>query len=774
MKYILFVLFIIFISSQLTAQNFESSIKGRVIDQNGKPNELVNILIEGTKTGDYSDKDGWFEIRNLNTGVYTLRLSSVGYRTKELQVTLKSGENVYNNIILDKSASELSEVVVSADKTNKYENPQSEYISKLKIRNLENPQSYSSTTAEILNEQNIVDFSSALSVIPGGNASSENPTGITGIFLRGFHTNTFIQNGVYSFSPDGGDPQVIERIELIRGPSGPVYGTWGVGYGGLVNRVTKKPFKSPFYSAGITLGSFNLQRYFGDVNLPLNDDKSLLMRVNAAVHSEGSFQDYGYRKSSMISPVFLYKPAEDFSVLVGAEISETDMSATTLFGGAASLGINNISRIRTDYFKSYSSENLTHEPDISNNYYSRIDYGLSDKWKLSTNFAAALFSYNGSSVIPIFLNDSLLTRRIYDYGGNINSFDVQPEIKGEFMVGHINNMFVGGFDYQWVDVNSSASVIMSADTLNYLRNFVPVLNAAASRMHYDLSLRSDENRNSYSLYVNDAVTFIDRLDIILGLRYDYMDYNGTKNLVTGNYNSDPFNQGTWSPQAGISYQVIKDQLSVYGNYMQGFNYITSNVTGQSFDPEFANQYEAGIKTNLFNNLFSSTVSFYDIKVLNKVRRNPTDPLLSIQDGTQISRGVDVDIRTNPLEGLNLIIGYAFNKSKFEEADSLLIGKRPLGVPEHMAVLWASYSIQDGILRGSGLAGGIIYSSDFYFDDLNTLTIPSYKVIKGSLFYNADLLKMNLTINNLTDERYWDYNGSPQIPERILFTVMFNI
>ncbi len=774
MKIIALFLLIILLNVSAAAQNYQSTIKGTVLNTEGNPAELVNISIEGTNFGSYTDKNGKFEISNLNPGIYTMKVSSVGYRTKEIKVMLKTGDNVYADIVLERSPKELAEVVVNANKINKFENPQSEYVAKLPVKDIENPQSYSSATPELLNEQNIVEYSSALASIPGGNISSENATGITGIFIRGFLTNSFIKNGVYSFSPDGGDPQVIERIELIRGPSGPVYGTWGIGYGGFINRVTKKPFTSPYYSAGMTLGSFNLQRYYGDVNLPLNEDNSLLMRVNAAFHSEGSFQDYGYKKTSVIAPVFLFKPNDDFSILIEAEFNKIDLSANTLFGGAAGLGKSSIKQIKTDYFKSYSSEKLTHPPAVSNNYYSRIDYKLSGGWKLSSNFAVADYSYYGSSVIPVFINDSLLFRRIYDFNGDINTFDIQPELSGNFLIGKINNRFLGGFDYQWVDVLSSASIILTADTLNYRKGTSPVLNAAKLRSRYDLSLRSDESRNSYSVYANDIVSLTDKLDVMLGLRYDYMDYNGTKNLVSGTYNSKPFNQGTFSPQAGITYQLINDQLSVFGNYMQGFNYITSNIQGQSFDPEFANQFEGGIKTDLFGSRFSATLSYYDIKVSDKVRKDPSNPLLSVQDGTQVSSGIDADIRTNPVKGLNILLGYAYNKSKFEKADPSHEGKRPLGVPEHMATLWVSYSIQSGILSGLGLGGGLNYSSDYFYDDLNTLTIPSYTIVKGSLFYNYVWLRLNLTIDNLTDERYWDYNGSPQMPERILFNVMFNI
>jgi iron complex outermembrane receptor protein len=774
MKFIALFLLIILLNISAAAQNYQSSITGTVISTEGNPVELVNISIEGTNFGSYTDKNGKFEISNLNPGIYTMKVSSVGYRTKEIQVILKSGNNMYPDIILERSANELAEIIVNADKINKFGNPQSDYIAKLPVKDIENPQSYSSATPELLNEQNIVEYTSALSSIPGGNISSENAAGITGIFIRGFLTNSFIKNGVYSFSPDGGDPQVIERIELIRGPSGPVYGTWGIGYGGLINRVTKKPFKSHYYSAGMTLGSFNLQRYYGDVNLPLNEANTLLMRVNAAVHSEGSFQDYGYKKTSVIAPVFLFKPNDDFSILVEAEFNKIDLSANTLFGGAAGLGKSSIKQIKTDYFKSYSSEKLTHPPTVSNNYYSRIDYKLSGGWMLTSNFAVADYSNYGSIVIPMFINDSLLSRRIYDFNGDINTFDVQPEITGSFLIGKMKNRFLGGFDYQWVDVISSASIILTADTLNYRQGITPVLNAAKLRSRYDLSIQSDESRNSYSVYANDIISLTDKLDVMLGLRYDYMDYNGTKNLIAGTYNSNPFNKGTFSPQAGISYQLINDQLSVFGNYMQGFNYITSNIQGQSFDPEFANQIEGGIKANLFNNRFSSTLSYYDIKVSNKVRKDPSNPLLAIQDGSQLSRGVDADIRTNPVTGLNILLGYSYNSSKFEKADPSLEGKRPLGVPEHMATLWISYSIQSGILSGLGIGSGLNYSSDYFYDDLNTLTIPSFAVIKASIFYNNVWLRMNLTIDNLTDKRYWDYNGSPQMPERILFNIMFNI
>jgi iron complex outermembrane recepter protein len=765
---------ILFINIFVLAQTNKAVIRGTIEKPDGKPAELADVVVKGTSIGSTTNSEGVFVVRNLSPGKYVLRISFLGYQTEDIKVSAGSGENLLGKIILKESAPQLQTVLVKENKINKFKSEESEYVAKINIRNIENPQSYSTTSQAVLEEQNVTNFADALQTVPGENVSSQNGQGLLGTFIRGFLTNAFIRNGMYQFDVNGGDPENIERIEVIKGPSGPIYGSWGIGYGGLIDVVTKKPFNGKYYRVGSTFGSYNLQRYYADVNLPLNGDTTLLMRVNAAVNSQGSFQDYGYEKTYMIAPSFSYKLSDKVNILFEVELNNIDLSANTIFSGEANLGKSSIDQIRTDYFKSYSSDKLTHPPTTLNNYYGKLNYEISDNWNLNTSFALSDCSFNGSVVVPNFLNDSLMSRTFADYGEQINTVDIQPDINGEFYIGNIKNHFLAGFDYQWVQVITSASYVINADTLDYTKSFMPVLNVPLLRTQYNYLLRTNESRNSYGLYFSNVADLTDRLGLMVSLRYDYDNYRGDKDLIHGGYTSTPYNQGTYSPQAGLTYQIFKNQLSLFTNYMQGFDYITSNLQGQGFKPILVRQEEGGVKMNLLDSRLASTISYYNIEVSNTVRVDPNNPLLSIQDGNQQSRGVDVDLRINPVDGLNILTGYDYNESKFLKANASVQGKRPHGVPKNMSNLWASYGFTGGFLKGFGIGAGLNYTGSYYYDDANTLSIPSYLLFKASLFYFYNNIKVGVSGNNITGVKYWDYNGTPQAPGTYSIDVNFNI
>ncbi|RPI67055.1 MAG: TonB-dependent receptor, partial [Ignavibacteriales bacterium] len=171
--------------------------------------------------------------------------------------------------------------------------------------------------------------------------------------------------------------------------------------------------------------------------------------------------------------------------------------------------------------------------------------------------------------------------------------------------------------------------------------------------------------------------------------------------------------------------MIDEQLSLFANYMKGFNFVPPNSQGQSFKPEFGEQFEGGIKADIFSGILSSTISYYNINVRDKIRKDINNPLLSIQDGTQISKGIDVDLRVTPVYNLNLIAGYGYNESEFTKADANIEGNHPPGTPKHILNFWGSYSLENDFINGLGFGVGVLYSDKYFYNDANTLVIPSY-------------------------------------------------
>src|SRR6266576_7108969 len=98
---------------------------------------------------------------------------------------------------------------------------------------------------------------------------------------------------------------------------------------------------------------------------------------------------------------------------------------------------------------------------------------------------------------------------------------------------------------------------------------------------------------------------------MLSLRADRFTDKGTF-YPTYDSTSGAYTQNALSPKLGVVYEVVKNRVSLFGNYMNGFsNTGGTDFNGVSFKPQQANQWEAGFKVDLFNHCMSSTVSYYN-------------------------------------------------------------------------------------------------------------------------------------------------------------------
>lgn len=248
---------------------------------------------------------------------------------------------------------------------------------------------------------------------------------------------------------------------------------------------------------------------------------------------------------------------------------------------------------------------------------------------------------------------------------------------------------------------------------------------------------------------------------------------------------DDYEQTTLSPKFGLVFQPIDEKVSLFANYMNSFNNVAPVTQGdgtvESFEPERANQWEFGVKTSLMNDRITASASYYNITVSNIVRQDPNRPQFSIQDGEQYSRGVEFSLKAAPVNGLNISAGYSHNVSEYTVTSTPgLQGRRPEEAgPSDLVNGWISYRFTSGSVKGLGLGFGGNYASENYVINRSTtgrFTIPAYTVLEASLFYDATTYRIDLKVNNLTDEQY--YKGwstvNPQQPRSITagFTYKF--
>ncbi|ULT46563.1 TonB-dependent receptor [Niabella defluvii] len=90
----------------------------------------------------------------------------------------------------------------------------------------------------------------------------------------------------------------------------------------------------------------------------------------------------------------------------------------------------------------------------------------------------------------------------------------------------------------------------------------------------------------------------------------------------------------------------------------------------------------------------------------------------------------------------------------------------------MGNLWVSYSIPESKIKGLGFGAGVNYVGDSWYDAANSFKVPGYTLVSGSVFYDVQRYRFALKGNNLSNERYWNNNGSPQKPSNFIASVSF--
>jgi iron complex outermembrane receptor protein len=593
-------------------------------------------------------------------------------------------------------------------------------------------------------------------------------------------TDAYLRNSLAAFTTSTVDPANIERIEAIKGPSATLFGSSLTSYGGLFNRVTKKPLDTFHTEITYIAGGYGLSRLTADINAPLNEDKTALFRVNIADHNEGSFQDAGFNHLLFVAPSLTYQVNQRLSASVDAEIYHQTNSAQFRFFPETEFTVTTPQQLHFDYNRSFTSNDLT-ASNPSTNVIAQVNYKFSDTWRSSTNFAYSTSTGNGiwawESVLP---GDSTVSRTEEDQIQSYTNFQLQQNFLGDFYTGSVRHRLVAGLDVYGYQDNVSYggvlfdSVRISGPDPEYSKLNQKSLDAALANTSYSHDI---DKQYTYAAYASDVINITDKLIAMLSLRVDHFVSKGDNDLVadttTGGYN-----QTALSPKLGLVYQVIKNRLSLFGNYMNGFQ----NQTGEDhnhhpFKPQQANQWESGVKANFLDGRLSGTLSYYDIRVKDILRTDPDFPSFDIQNGTQYSKGVEAELTANPVDGLNIVAGYAHNDSKYGDIDPTLDGYRPGSAgPADVANLWISYRLQQGSVKGLGLGFGgnyggkdnIVNESDGYF------TLPSYTVFNASVSYDQPKYRAALKLDNFTNKEYWVgwYTIIPQMPRRLSVSLTY--
>lgn len=656
----------------------------------------------------------------------------------------------------------------------------SEYSNKMPLKSIEDPQVLSSVSRVVLENQAIFTVDDAYRNVTGlqkmWSATSRAGDGGAFVVLRGFVSSSSMRNGLVSPVTTTIDAVNLEKLEVLKGPSGTLYGSNVASYGGLINRVTKKPYETFGGNVSLMAGSYNTYRAQADINTPLTKDNKLLLRLNTAYTNEGTFQKTDAKNSYFsLTPTITYNASDRLQFNVEYEMFNTKALGEQLFFYLSPAGLGGIDNMKDlekkglNYKQSYVGDDLYTTARV-NNIFSQINYKINNNIRSSTNINNSHSYSDGFGPyfsVGLDANNSLTVSR-FDQGtrdSKKNWFQIQQNFNFDYTFGNgMRNRTVAGFDYLktkdrsrfiYLTVSGEGSfnnpvAANGADYSDFNGTVIGNLYADPSNIgNYNI----DADLNTYSGYISNVFTPVTGLNLVLGIRYESNDFKGGKIFEVP---TPTYNQSAWSPKAGLVYEILKDRFSVFGNYQNSFKsngYYTFNAAGDLAlsDPERANQFEGGFKTNLINGKINATVSYYDIKAKNYLVTTGytiNNRAIQNQTGEIHSKGVELEVNAYLVKGFSLIGGITYN-----DTTDLSTGLRPTTAGSYwLGNFNASYQFLDGDLKGLGFGVGGNYASD------NNVTgnfiLPKYFVMNANAFYDAKRFRIGVKVDNFTNQHYW--------------------
>ena len=703
--------------------------------------------------------------------------------------------------------------------------------SKSNLSIMENPQPISIVTHEIIEQQQAKQLSDVLQNVNGlyitsSRGNSQDSFGGRGFILGNdniFKNGTRVNSGVF--------PEVsgLERVEVLKGANAMLYGNTAAG--GIINMITKKPRFNFGGSIGLNGGSWNSYKPTVDFYGPLSD--KIAFRLNGAYEYADSFRDVVTSSKYYFNPSFLVNLGEKSQLIVEADYLKNDFTPD--------FGLGSI----TNKDLSYSLND-----SVGRNVFFGTDWQYQNVQQASTNITFnhqfnTNWTFNAVASYQNYTKDYFSAERIqwefatptatrlswkrpFNKTYNEQNFGSgQININGEINTGKINHKLLFGADADYNQADSYAYTLGSTNNILYLDDPSTWGNVAMPTS--TLNNRNRINTRRIGVYAQDFISLTKEIKVIAGLRWSYIENMATINTnfitnVKSITNNSATSDQALSPKLGIVY-MANDNLSVFATYTNSFvpnagetssqlgalNTTgtpaevlarTQNLSKEGIKPTTVDQYEIGVKKNLWNNTLAVNLSVYQIENNNTYQsywyQNAAgaivtpDSNLKEYAGKVRSRGVELDITGNPTANLSIIGGVSYNNSVyFDTPENGYVEKQRLvRTPETTANASVFYKFTNHV-KGLKIGAGAYYmgnrlggwndskSTDISRNGVSrAFAIKDYVTVNASVGYEWDKFSIQGKVGNLFDTENYNvhenYSVNPITPRNYYVTVTYKL
>ncbi len=631
-----------------------------------------------------------------------------------------------------------------------------------------NPQSVSVVTRQEMDIRQPNSVKEALGYTPGvmsGTRGSSNT--YDQVIIRGFSSSGQNQNNYLdglklqgNFYNDAViDPYMLERVEVLRGPTSVLYGKSNPG--GIITMVSKRPTSEPLREVQFKMGTDNLMQTGFDFSDALDDNGEFSYRLTGMARSNNDQQDNAKQKRYAIAPSFTWRPSERTSFTFLSYLQNEP--ETGYYGWLPKEGtvqpLPNGSRLPNNF-----------NEGANNNSYSRyermvgyaFEHGFNDTFTVRQNLRFTEMKTAQKSVYGTGICTSVSdcpTVAPGDYGHTLKrgtvvdnerlqNFSVDTQLESKFATGEVQHTLLSGVDFQRMrnDINAAFGSATPLDLYNPQRSDFDFGSAAPYQLN---------EMKQTGVYLQDQAEWNQWL-LTLGGRYDWLQQNSVVRSDNGGVSRND-KKFTW--RGGINY-LFDNGITPYFSYSQSFEPNDFDLFGEprkSFAPSKGEQYEVGVKYVPKDRPIVLTAALYDLKKTNNLTSDPTNGLASVPAGEIRVRGAELEAKAALNANINMTASYTYTDAEYTK-DFTLKGNTPVQVPKQMASLWGDYTVNEGVLTGLSVGAGGRYVGSSYGDPDNTFKVGSATVMDAMVKYDLGSVglygsSVALNVNNLLDREY---------------------
>ncbi|WP_320197610.1 TonB-dependent siderophore receptor [Agrobacterium sp. rho-13.3] len=575
--------------------------------------------------------------------------------------------------------------------------------------------------------------------------------------IRGFTPYTY-RDGLgigRTFAGIREEPYAFERIEVLKGAGSAGFGA--AEPGGSVNYVTKLPKSERFGEAYVTGGSFNHKEVGLDFGDNITEDDTLSYRLTGKLQGADAEYDYSKDNEKFIMGGLTWRPTDATSLSFvfdhlnkdgvpgsGGQPLGTDFDRDKFFG-------------EPGYYFSNTNRN-TYSLMFDHDFGNGLSFGSNARYNKSNDaFGSAYLSNTRTD------GSNLADRYFFGSDKATEQFIIDANLIYETNFDNVESRTLAGIEYSNFESKNYGLYDPSAPPINWVN---PVYSGGPASTAPTYGSKNDQKTKS--VYLQQDLTFSDRLTVSLGLRNDWLDLSETDLFATTNATSTG-DHSEFTKKLGVSYKLT-EELAAYASYAE-----SAAPPGVGTEPTTGKQYEVGVKyrPEAFPALF--TASVYDLTKGNITVYDSVTYLPASVEKVR-HRGLELEAKAEVTDNINLIAAYSYIDSKIEEPGGANDGNRLMRVPKHLASVWATYTLDGEGARGDMTFGvGARYTDSYFTNIQNTIASQSAIVFDAAFTYKIkENTTLQLNASNLFDEKHiasQDSGGQYYNPGRAVYATL---